>query len=245
MLFATLLVLALFAAPGFAASSPAFPGNEDLRHFRSLNDPRLSPDGRRVLIRIIDSTADGAKSHLWLVDIDSNSARQLTYSPDSDKTGETKGEWMPDGNSILFTAHRGEHTQLFRLPLNGGEAKPFDLKVTPAVDASKLPNAIPPSSNGEKAKEGESKSEPLPVDVASFEIAPDGKTVAFVAHDPKTPGEKKQSDAKADATWVNHDIHGTRLYLLDPATGKITPVAVPTDVRHIELEQRQLALARY
>jgi dipeptidyl aminopeptidase/acylaminoacyl peptidase len=187
-----------------------------------------------VLIRVIDSTADGAKSHLWLVNIAQNTSRQLTYSPDSDKGGETAGAWMPDGNSILFLAHRGEHTQLFRLPFSGGEAKAYDLKVLPPMDASKLPDAIPPvASEGSTAAEKESKAEPLPIDVGTFEVAPDGKTIALLASDPKTPGEKKEADAKADATWVDHQVHGTRLYLLDPEAGKITPVAVPVDVRRV------------
>ena len=41
----------------------------------------------------------------------------------------------------------------------------------------------------------------------------DGKWLAVWAHDPETPGEKKQKDAKADASWVDHEKHGTRLYL--------------------------------
>lgn len=225
----TTLALTLSVACG--ADAPGFPGNEDLRHFRSLNAPRLSPDGHQVLVRIIDSTADGAKSHLWLVDVDRNTSRQLTYSSESDKAGELSGEWMPDGNSLLFLAHRGEHTQLFRLPTNGGEAKAFDLKVPPRADASLLPNAIPPSKPDNAKKDD--KPEPLPVDVTSFAISPDGRTIAFLARDPKTPGEKKQSDAKADATWIDHDIHGTRLYLLDSETEKITLVPVPVDVHKI------------
>jgi dipeptidyl aminopeptidase/acylaminoacyl peptidase len=222
-----MLVLALAAPYAHSADAPSFPNNDDLRHFRSLNAPRLSPDGHQVLVRIIDSTADGAKSHLWLVDIVQKTCRQLTYSPDADKAGELAGEWMPDGGSILFLAHRGEHTQLFRLPTNGGEAKPFDLKVLPVVDASKLPAALPLPSDSAKKDE---KTEPLPIDVSSFDVAPDGKSVAILASDPKTPGEKKQADAKADATWVNHEIHGTRLYLLDPETSKMTAVAIPADV---------------
>jgi dipeptidyl aminopeptidase/acylaminoacyl peptidase len=220
-----LMVLGLAAQ---SADAPKFPDNEDMRHFRSLNAPRLSPDGQHVLIRIIDATADGAKSHLWLADIAQNTCRQITYSPDSDKTGELAGEWMPDGGSILFLAHRGEHTQLFRLPTTGGEAKPYDLKVLPPADASKLPNALPPPAS--KSTGAPEKPEPLPIDIASFEVAPDGETIAFVAKDPKTPGEKKQTDAKADASWVDHEIHGSRLYLLDPETSKITSVAIPADV---------------
>jgi hypothetical protein len=85
---------------------------------------RFRPTGSSVLIQISDATADGGKSHLWLVDVKANSSRQLTWSPSGDKRGESAGQWMPDGESILFVAHRGEHTQLFQLPMNGGEAHP-------------------------------------------------------------------------------------------------------------------------
>jgi hypothetical protein len=70
----------LAAAAAHAADEPHFPSNEDLRHVRSMSQPRLAPDGRSVLISVTDSTADGAKNHLWLVDIRQNTARQLTYS---------------------------------------------------------------------------------------------------------------------------------------------------------------------
>jgi Tol biopolymer transport system component len=110
--------LALVPLP---AAAPHFPTNEDLRHVRAVGDPRPSPDGRQILVRITDSTAEGAKSHLWLVDVAANESRQLTYSPESDKTGESHGEWMPDGKSILFIAHRGERAQLFRLPMQAGK----------------------------------------------------------------------------------------------------------------------------
>ena len=79
-----------------------------------MSQPRLSPDGRSVLLTVTDSTADGAKNHLWLVDIKQNTARQLTWSEAGEKRGESQGKWMPDGDSILFLAHRGEHTQLYR-----------------------------------------------------------------------------------------------------------------------------------
>ncbi len=105
-----------------------------------------------MLIQISDATADGGRSHLWLVDIKQNAARQLTYSPASDKRGEHNGEWMPDGNTILFLAKRGEHTQLYRLPMEGGEARPFDLKIEPVVDASKEPDAIPPDATKSSAE---------------------------------------------------------------------------------------------
>jgi len=228
----TLVPFVLLAGIARSEDKPAsFPTNEQMRHFRAMNDPRLSPDGKQVLLRIVDATADGAKGHLWLVPVDGSAARQLTYSPDSDKGGERSGDWMPDGQSILFLAHRGEHTSLFRLPMNGGEAKAFDLKVKSLADESKQPGALPPTP-ADTAKPGkEDKPEEVAIDVANFRIAPDGKTIALIADDPQTPGEKKQKDAKADAAWVDHDIHGARLYLLDVATGKLTVAGVAIDVR--------------
>ena len=212
---------------------------------RSMAQPKVSPDGQQVLIQISDATADGGKSHLWLVNVKANTFRQLTFSPSADKRGESGGQWMPDGSSILFLAHRGEHTQLFQLPMNGGEAHPFEVKIVPPVDESTAPDAIPPAKKPAAGADA-AKPEPVECDIQRYFIAPDGKHIAILVRDPETPGEKKQDDEKADAVWVNHDLHGSRLYLLDPADGKITPTAVPPDVRGVSWAQqsdRLLAIA--
>ena len=211
-----------------AADNAHFPSNEDLRHVRAMAQPRLSPDGHSVLVQITDSTADGGKSHLWLVDIKQNSARQLTWSTPQEKRGEYAGRWMPDGNSILFLAHRGDHTPLYRLPMEGGESRPYDLKVAPPVDESNAADAIPPHKDTAPAK-----TDPVTIDVENYSPSPDGKLIALLARDPETPGEKKQHDDKADAVWVNHEQHGSRLYLLNTDDEKLTPVAVPPDVQGI------------
>ncbi|MGA7351995.1 MAG: hypothetical protein WBX06_12605, partial [Acidobacteriaceae bacterium] len=216
-----------------------------MRHVRSVAQPKVSPDGQQVLIQISDATADGGKSHLWLVDVKANTFRQLTFSPSADKRGESGGQWMPDGNSILFVARRGEHTQLFRLPMNGGEAHAFEVKIVPPVDESTAPDAIPPAKKPAAGADA-AKPEPVECDIQRYFIAPDGKHIAILVRDPETPGEKKQDDEKADAVWVNHNLHGSRLYLLDPADGKITPTAVPPDVRGVSWAQqsdRLLAIA--
>src|SRR5277367_2300025 len=116
------VLLVLFLLPSsvpLSGQAPAlsFPNNEQLRRFKTMSDPRLSPDGKRILIRTTDATADGAKSHLWVTGVAGEDPRQLTYSPDADKRGEYEGEWMPDGQSILFLAKRGDHTSLYRLPM--------------------------------------------------------------------------------------------------------------------------------
>jgi dipeptidyl aminopeptidase/acylaminoacyl peptidase len=229
-----------------SAAALSFPTNEQLRRFKTMSDPRLAPDGKRILIRITDATADGAKSHLWLTGVDGEDPRQLTYSPDADKRGEYEGEWMPDGQSILFLAKRGEHSSLYQLPMNGGEAKAFELKVKPVVDQARFPDALP--LKDQEAKPGDPKSSDrpstpktdtkadadsgeVPIDVKGYKVAPDGKSVAIIADDPQTPGEKAQKEGKADAQWVNHNPHGSRLYLLHVATGKLMLLPVGPDVR--------------
>lgn len=231
------------AAAGSCLAQPApaqhFPTNEDLRHLKALSSPQLSPDGRQALFTVADATAEGARTHLWIVSVPAatEKPRQLTFSPPADQRGEHHAQWAPDGSAIFFLAHRGENTQLFRLDLRGGEAAPYDLKVVPPVDASKEKNSIPPAAvekNVEKEKTG-ATPEPLAIDVAGFALAEDGKWLAVWARDPQTPGEKKQSTAKADASWVDHEKHGTRLYLaaLKPdgaIDGALKPVAIAPDV---------------
>jgi dipeptidyl aminopeptidase/acylaminoacyl peptidase len=255
--YSALLVLFFFPALTLKAQTSAslangsslhFPDNEQLRRFKTMSDPRLAPDGKRILIRVTDATADGAKSHLWLTGVNGEDPRQLTYSPDVDKRGEHDGEWMPDGESILFLAKRGDHTSLYRLPMIGGEARAFELKVKPVVDQATLPDALPPKNQGAKPEDPKSTDAPsptksdtrtgpgsdeVPIDIARYRIAPDGRTIAIIADDPQTPGEKAQKEAKADAEWVNHNPHGSRLYLLNVETGKLTLLPIEPDVRDV------------
>jgi dipeptidyl aminopeptidase/acylaminoacyl peptidase len=241
----------LLAANDTKATEARFPTTDDLRHVKAVGGPQLSPDGKQVLFSVTDATADGAKSHVWIVSTagGAQTLRQLTFSAPADKGGERNAQWAPDGGAIFFLAHRGEHTQLFRLDLRGGEAAPYDLKVMPAVDQSKEKNAIPPPGAEKKSdakkdadkkdaekKPEDKKDEPLPIDVSGYVISADGKWLTVWARDPETPGEKKEKDEKADANWVDHDPHGTRLYLvgLKPdgeLDGALKATGVAPDVR--------------
>ncbi|MEO7207836.1 MAG: alpha/beta fold hydrolase [Steroidobacteraceae bacterium] len=225
-----LLVLFVCAASvRLHAADGGVPSNEDLRHVRAIGELQVSPDGSRILIRVTDATADGGRHHLWLLDVSANTARQLTFSPTTDKLGEHYGRWLGDGGSILFLAKRTEHVQLFRLPMSGGEAHAYEISVAPVVDESQEPDAIPPKKAGDPPV----PRNPVPLDIDQYEPAPDGRMIAIIAKDPQTPGEKKQKDEKADALWVDHDKHGKRLYLLDAESGKLTAVAIAPDVTKV------------
>ena len=97
----------------------------------------------------IEPTVDSAARHLWIADIEGGAARQLTAGP---HRGEGEGRWSPDGETVYFTAKRGEHTQLFRLPMSGGEAIPYVVKLVPPVDAAAAPDAVkPPATRSGRA----------------------------------------------------------------------------------------------
>src|SRR3984957_3433805 len=179
-------VMALLVCVGSVrlhAAEGGVPSNEDLRHVRALAEPQGSPDARPGPIRVPDSTADGGQNPLWLVDVGANTARQLTFSSAIDKVGEHNGRWLGDGGSIVFLAKRTEHVQLFRLPMSGGEAHSYEIKIARLVDESQEPDAIPPK----KASEPPVQRDPIPLDIDQYEPAPDGHTSAWVAKDPETP----------------------------------------------------------
>ena len=244
-------LLTLGATNALRAQTPAphFPTSEDLRHTRAIDDPQLSLDGKQAVITVTDSTADGGASHLWLFDIASNTSRQLTYSPKTEKggeRGELHGRWMPDNSAILFLAKRGETTQVYRLPMSGGEAIAYDLKIVPLPIAEDSASSKKPEAKSNNKTD--TKPEPLPLDVENFDLSSDGRWLAVLAKDPQTAAEKKKDTDKDDADFVDHDPHGVRLYLqsLDAsgaATGSPTRADIAPDVQGIAWAPRSNKLA--
>ncbi len=112
-----LAVLALTVAP---ASHPYTV--QDQVTLRRLNSPTVSPDGQRVafVLRSTDLAANRGRTDLWLVHADGSNLRQLTSHPDSD----SQPVWAPDGRSLFFLSSRGGSSQVWRLPIDGGEALP-------------------------------------------------------------------------------------------------------------------------
>lgn len=118
--------LSLVAALAIAASpAPARPQpftHHDMISMRRLSNPRVSPDGRQVayVLRTTDLEANKGRNDLWLVNLDGSGSRQLTSHPDSD----SDPTWAPDGKSLFFLSSRGGSSQVWRLPVDGGEPLP-------------------------------------------------------------------------------------------------------------------------
>jgi len=105
------------------AAAPTHPYSvQDQVTMRRIGDPSVSPDGKRIayVLRTTDLEANRGRTDLWLVDSEGRASRQLTFSPES----EAQPTWSPDGQSLFFLSTRGGSSQVFRLPLEGGEARP-------------------------------------------------------------------------------------------------------------------------
>jgi len=93
---------------------------QDLVAMQRLSDPQLSPDGKRVVfvVRSTDLEANRGRTDLYLVDADGKNLRRLTSHPEN----ESNPRWSHDGRAIYFIASRTGKDQVWRLPLDGGEA---------------------------------------------------------------------------------------------------------------------------
>ncbi len=115
------VVFALIGAPLFSQS--AF-DVRDLVTLERVSDPQVSPAGDRVayVLRSTDLDADRGRTDLWLVDVDSpgnEGGRRLTTHEASDSSPR----WAADGRSLFFLSSRSGSTQVWRLPVDGGEAQ--------------------------------------------------------------------------------------------------------------------------
>ena len=92
---------------------------EDLYRVKSISDVHVSPDGRSVIYALTTSDLPRAKrvSHIWMMNIDGGSPRQLT----SDEKGESSPAFSPDGKWISYIGSKD--SQLYLMPVSGGEAK--------------------------------------------------------------------------------------------------------------------------
>jgi dipeptidyl aminopeptidase/acylaminoacyl peptidase len=94
---------------------------DDLYLLKQVSDPQLSPDGTLVAYVVLwpDKEDDENRMAVHLAPADGSApARRFTYG----KRDHTP-RWSPDGRLLAFVSDRGEKSQLFLAPMDGGEAR--------------------------------------------------------------------------------------------------------------------------
>ena len=141
----TSLALLLCAAGAWAAGQSWSPG--DLWNWHTPRDPRISPDGRRVVYveDWNDRATNAACSNLWLVSTGDRQLRRLTGGPWRDESPR----WSPDSTRIawisgrggirVLTVDSGQETAIDSAPLalawsSDGRSLAFTAHVVPRAD---------------------------------------------------------------------------------------------------------------
>jgi dipeptidyl aminopeptidase/acylaminoacyl peptidase len=137
----------LFAALALALAAPAAAKKhpftiEDLLAMQRLADPQPSPDGKWIAYTVttIDLGENKGRADLWLVSSDGATRRRLTTHPDKDSSPR----FSADGKVLYFLSGRGGSAQVWRIPVDGGEAEqvtslPLDVtSVTPVPGSTRL-----------------------------------------------------------------------------------------------------------
>ncbi len=76
---------------------------------RPYSFPRLSPDGRRVVV-----TLQGIQNTLWIYDLSGGAFNRLTFEGNNDWAA-----WTPDGKRVTYASNRAEPWRLFWKPFDG------------------------------------------------------------------------------------------------------------------------------
>ena len=166
----------------------------DLLNVPQLSDPQLSPDGRYVayVLSEADWKANKRIGHIWRAPADGSASLQMT----SGKEGERMPRWSPDGRTLAFLARRA--------------AKPDEKEEDLKTQIYLLRN-----------EGGEAR--PLTTHVASisdFEWAPDGRTIYFVAEEPKSDAEKERDKVKDDVYSFDENFKQRHLWTVDVSSGR-------------------------
>ncbi len=176
-------------AAGHEARSPAAAGDlftiDDAIDLVGVTDPRMSPDGSRVLFtrRTLDWSDNERDARLWMIRADGTDPRPFTS-----EEGDGDARWSPDGRWIAFLRSMdrddpgeddadGETRQLFLIRSDGGEARQLSHH---------------------------------PTSIQRYAWGPDSRVLYFVAEDSLNRSARDSLQAGYDAVFVDEGPNGQR-----------------------------------
>jgi dipeptidyl aminopeptidase/acylaminoacyl peptidase len=115
----------LLTCIGFVAAMPQGETHpfsiHDMLAMDRISDPQVSPDGKWIVftLRKTDLDANKGRTDLWLVSEDGKELKCLT----THEAGDFNPRWSPCGKKIWFLSSRSGSVQVWRIPIEGGEAE--------------------------------------------------------------------------------------------------------------------------
>jgi len=116
------LILSIPSCLAFQNSEQTHPFSvHDMLAMDRISDPKVSPDGKSIafVVRKTDLEANKGRTDLWLIGTDGTGLRQLTTNPEAD----FNPCWASDGKSVYFVSTRSDSSEIWRIPIDGGEAR--------------------------------------------------------------------------------------------------------------------------
>jgi len=95
---------------------------EDLVNMERVGAPLLSPDASRVLYTVRSTNMDKNRGHteVWMLDL--RAAKPVPQRLTQSDASNSDPAWSPSGDAIYFLSGRSGSSQVWRLPLSGGES---------------------------------------------------------------------------------------------------------------------------
>ena len=117
-----LLLLGTAMAASTALAAPRGFTVEDLANMERVGSPVLSPDATRLVytVRSTDMAKNRGNTQLWMLDL--RAAKPVPQRLTEADASSSDPEWSPSGDAIYFLSGRSGSSQVWRLPMSGGEA---------------------------------------------------------------------------------------------------------------------------
>ncbi|APO96509.1 alpha/beta hydrolase family protein [Xanthomonas vesicatoria] len=204
------------------AFAQTVPTPAQIMQLRSVGDPQISPDGRRIAYTVATPQAQGKPplSKIWQIPVRGIAA--AVSMPSTDAANDQHPRWTADGRRMLFLSTR---------PLPGDVTGGEQLASTQVWQQT--PDARPQLLTRSAG------------DISAFSLSADARQIAYLALDPPTAQAAADTDAKRDAVQIERPTRFSRVWVRDLRSGQ-TRVLTPPGLQVHDLawspDGRQLAL---